>query len=356
MTGSTDRPADGDRPATSGAGGAAAPGATEGADAVGAIDGADGADGTDGYAEPRRSRSQLAIEALDGRLPYLLLAPVLALVLALVAYPAAWAVALSLHEVQLVDLEAMRFVGLANYVALFGDDRFWLVLYNTLAFVGASVLGQVGIGLGLALLLERTWLDGGLRRFVRLTYLLPWATTGVVVAYSWSFLFHTRFGLVNRTLRWLGVASPPAWLDSVTWAMAAVVVANVWRGVPFSLLLQTSGLQSISSRCYEAAAVGGASRFQTARHVTAPLLAPFVAANLVLVTLFTVTVFDVVYVMTGGGPLRSTEVLSLHMYQVAFDAGAFGRASAIAVVLFGCNLAVVACYLVGSRLTGGARP
>lgn len=350
MTGATDRPAADER-----ADGADAISASSGAAVTGTVGGSDGTAAIEGYADPGPSRPQRAVEALDSRLPYLLLLPALSLVVALVAYPAVWAVALSLHEVPLVELDALRFVGLDNYVHLFGDDRFWLVLRNTVAFVGASVLGQVAIGLGLALLLERSWLDGGLRRLVRLTYLLPWATTGVVVAYSWSFLFDTRFGLVNRALRWVGVANPPAWLDSVTWAMVAVVVANVWRGVPFSFLIQTSGLQSIPDRCYEAAAVGGASRLQTARHVTAPLLAPFLAANLVLVTLFTVTVFDVVYVMTGGGPLRSTEVLSLHMYEVAFDTGAFGRASAIAVVLFGCNLAVVGCYLAASRWTGGGR-
>ena len=316
----------------------------------------DAARGPVAPAEPELSPAERLVEAVDRRLPYLLLAPALALVAGLVAYPAAWAVKLSLYRVHLVNLDAQRFVGLANYAAVFSDPAFGEVLANTAVFVGASVVGQVGIGLGLALLLDRSHLGERVARLYRLAYVLPWATTGVIVAYSWQFMFHPQVGLVNAALRGLGVASPPAWLNSVEWAMVAVVVANVWRGVPFSLVFQTSGLRSIPSRLYEAADVGGASPLQAVRHVTLPLLWPFVGMNVVLATLFTVNVFDVIYVMTGGGPLRATEVLSLHMYSVAFDEGAFGRANAVAVVLLGLNAVVVAAYLgLAARVGGGRR-
>ena len=299
------------------------------------------------------STTERLVEAVDRRLPYLFVLPALALSVGLVGYPVVQAVELSLHEVALVALDARRFVGLANYRALATDPRFGQVLWNTAVFVGASVLGQVGVGLSLALALERARLDERLRRLFRLTYVLPWATTGVVVAFSWQFMFHPQVGFVNASLRALGVANPPAWVDSVGWAMVAVVVANVWRGVPFSFVFQTSALQSVPARLTEAAAVGGASPLQSVRHVTLPLVAPFVAMNLVLVTLFTLNVFDVVYVLTGGGPLYATEVLSLHMYDTAFEAGAFGRASAVAVVLLALDAAVVALYLAVSGRRGG---
>lgn len=285
-------------------------------------------------------------ERIDQNLPYLLVAPATILVVGLLVYPMASALRLSLFRVPITDVGAGTFVGLTNYRAVIADPVFAEVLANTVIFVGASVIGQVAIGLGLALALHGEWLPDVSTGMFRATFLLPWATTGVIVAYSWQFVFDGRLGLLNGGLRWLGVANPPAWLSSIQWAMAAVIVANVWRGVPFSLVFQTSGLESIRPNLYEAAAVGGASRIQTLRHVTLPLVAPFIAMNVILVILFTVNVFDIVFVMTGGGPLGTTEILSLYMYETAFELGRFGRANAVAVILLTLNLAMVGIYLL----------
>lgn len=293
-------------------------------------------------------------EAIDRRLPYLLVAPALLIVVGLTVYPIAWAVKLSFYEVTLYDLDAQRFVGLAHYAQIIADPRVHRVLWNTIVFVGASVVGQLGLGLGLALLLDRDLLRDRVAGFFRSTYVVPWATTGVIVAYSWQFMFEPRVGPVNATLRVIGMADPPTWIRSAEWAMLAVVVANVWRGTPFSLVFQTSGLQTIPRELYDAAAAGGASRLRTIRHVTLPLLRPFILMNLVLITLFTVNVFDVIFVMTGGGPLESTLVLSVFLYETAFDLGAFGRASALAVVLFLINVVLVLLYLCVFG-TGGDR-
>lgn len=285
------------------------------------------------------------VEAVDARLPYLMIAPAIALIVGLVAYPIVWAVRLSLFAIPTYNLEDRTFVGLAHYRALLTDPLFYDVLVNTLVFVFASVIGQLGIGLGLALLLEDGWLRDEFARVFRGIYILPWATTGVIVAFSWTFMFEPRVGLVNEALRLVGMSEPPSWFQSVQWAMIAVIVANVWRGTPFSLIFQTSGLQSIPRHLFEAAAVGGASRLQTIRYVTIPQLRPFIVVNLILITLFTVTVFDIIFVMTGGGPLRATEVLSIHMYRTTFELGAFGRGSALAVILFGLNIGLVGLYL-----------
>lgn len=293
----------------------------------------------------RPGRRERAFDALDRRAPYLMLAPALFLLVAFLVYPVLWAFKLSLFEVSMYDLDAQTFVGFENYRAVLSDPLFSKVMWNTAVFVGASVLGQVGIGTLLAVVLDGSWPGRRLTEAFRAAYVLPWATTGVIVAYSWTFMFDPRLGLVNATVRALGVADPPAWLNSVEWALVAVVVANVWRGVPFSLIFQTSGLRSIDRSLYDAAAVGGASPLKTVRHVTLPLIKPFVAMNLVLITLFTVNVFDLIFVMTGGGPLESTTVLSLHMYQTAFDLGQFGQANALAAILFVINLSMVGLYL-----------
>ena len=287
-----------------------------------------------------------AHEAIDRRLPYLMLAPALALVVGVVAYPVLWAIKLSLYEVSVFALDSGAFVGLANYRSIFADPRFLEVVRNTAVFVAASVVGQFALGFGLAVALDGGRIGDRLAGVFRTTYVLPWAVTGVIVGYSWQFVFEPRVGLLNGSLRLLGVAAPPDWLGSVGWAMVAVVVANVWQGTPFSFVFLSSALQSVDDRLYEAAAVGGASRLQAIRHVTLPNLRPFVVMNLLLITLFTVNVFDVIFVMTGGGPLGSTEVLSLYMYETAFETGRFGLASALAVVLFAANAVAVGGYLV----------
>lgn len=284
-------------------------------------------------------------EAVDRHLPALLVVPAVLLVIGLVGYPLAWAVKLSLHDVWIYDLDSQTFVGVSNYASIISDPTFHGVLWNTFVFVAASVVGQLALGIGLAVLLDQGVVQTGVTRALRAAYILPWATTGVIVAYSWEFMFNPRLGLVNQFLRFAGWANPPAWVNSVEWAMAAVIVANVWRGTPFSLVFQTSGLQGIHRRWYEAAAVGGATTWQTLRHVTLPLLRPFIAMNLVLITLFTVNVFDLIFVMTGGGPLERTTVLSLYMYEAAFEIGDFGRASALAVILFAINSALIVTYL-----------
>ncbi|PSP93408.1 sugar ABC transporter permease [Halobacteriales archaeon QS_4_62_28] len=291
------------------------------------------------------SRSERLYEAVDSRLPYIMIAPVFLMVIGLILYPAVWAFKLSLYETQIVNLDDQTFVGLQHYVDILTDPFFYKIMKNSAVFVGASVIGQVAIGTALAILLDRSWLGDRIARFFRASYILPWATTAVIVGYSWTFMLNPRVGLVNEFLRFLGWANPPAWINSLEWAMAGVVIMNIWRGTPFSLIFQTSGLQSIQETLYEAANVGGASTLQTVRHVTLPLLRPFILMNLILVTLFTFNVFGMILVMTGGGPLNATNVLALYMYEMAFDLGNFGKASALAVLLFGFNVLTVAFYL-----------
>ncbi|WP_136689182.1 carbohydrate ABC transporter permease [Halorhabdus amylolytica] len=309
----------------------------------------------DGFEARRETQTELSrlerlYDRVDQKLPYIMIAPVFIIVVGLMLYPAVWAFKLSLYDVPISNLDNQVFVGFQNYVEILMNSFFYKVMKNSVVFVSASVVGQVGIGVTLAVLLDRGWLDDRLARFFRATYILPWATTAVIVGYSWQFLLNPRVGLVNQFLRALGWANPPPWLTSVQWAIVGLIIMNIWRGTPFSMIFQTSGLQSIQESFYEAARVGGASRLQTVRNVTLPLLRPFILMNLILVTLFTFNVFGMILVMTGGGPLDATNVLALHMYQTAFSLGNFGKASALAVLLFLFNLLTVAFYL---RVFGG---
>lgn len=299
-----------------------------------------------------RTLDSRLLAAVDRHLPVLLLAPAIVLVVATVAYPLAWVLWTSLSRVSILDPTGGTFVGLANYRTLLADPTLTTVLGNTVVFVVASVLGQFGLGLALSTLLDRPWLPGRLAGVFRAAFLLPWAVAGVVVAYSWRFVYEPRVGLLNAALAWVGVADPPAWLASVGWAMAAVVVANVWQGTPFSLVFMTSARRSVPRQLFEAASVGGATRWRTFRHVTWPLLVPFAAMNLLLITVFTVNTFDLIYVLTGGGPLDATLVLSVHTYDVAFERGRFGIGAALAVVLLVVNLVSLAGYLFLSEVTG----
>lgn len=312
-------------------------------------------DGRDEALRDRQAWNGRIHGRIDRWLPYLMVTPAVLLVLGLVVYPLIWAFKLSLYDVRIYDLNTQTFVGFSNYARILSTPAFYDVIWTTAVFVVASVIGQLGIGLLLAVLLDQDWVGGRLVRFFRAAYILPWATTGVIVAYSWQFMFDPRLGLVNQFLRWVGWTNPPAWTSSVEWALVAVIVANVWRGTPFSLVFQTSGLQHVHQRWYEAAAVGGASRGQTLRYVTLPLVRPFVLMNLVLITLFTVNVFDFIFVMTGGGPLDRTTVLSLYMYEAAFEVGDFGRGAALAVILFAINLGAIALYLVLFEAGGESR-
>lgn len=214
-------------------------------------------------------------------------------------------------------------------------------MFNSFTFVAGSIAGQVGFGLGLALLLQQRWVVG--RDAFRAIYLVPWVIAGVMVGYTWRFMYDPRMGMLNTLLWALGVA-PVSWLGNLSLAMPALIVANVWRGTGFSLVMLTAGLQSIPQEAYDAALVDGASDRQIVRHITLPLLKPFLLINLIIASMRTINVFDLISVMTNGGPLFRTEVLPLLMYHQAFDMGYIGRGAAVATIILLISLALTFIY------------
>ncbi len=259
-------------------------------------------------------------EAPAGRLALLLNLPALVILALVLAYPIAFAGYLSLHEVSIRHLRSGEFpwVGAANFTRLLHDEVFWLSLRHTLVFVAASVTLEVVIGLVIALTIsdERVWLS----RLTRLLVLVPWAVPPVVNGLLWSFIANGQYGYLNRALHKAGLITEYVnWLGHPGLAMSVVIAAYVWRTTPFNILLYHAAIQSIPAEIYEAAAVDGASAWQSLWRLTLPLLRPIVAVTLILRTTFSFMVFDEILAITQGGPGNDTWVAAWYTYRVAFQ-------------------------------------
>ena len=259
----------------------------------------------------------------------LLLLPAVAFVGVAVLLPALRVVQLAFTEVELEGGLHTRWAGLAPFVRLWEDGRCWAALRNTLVFTSASVFLETALGVAVALLLNQRMRG---RRLLRAAMLLPWALPTAVMALGWAWIFNDSFGVANDLLRRAGLAARPlAWLAEPGLAMAALVVADVWKTTPFSALIVLAGLQGIPESLLEAARVDGLGAWQRFRYVVWPLLVPSLVVAVLFRAVQAYGAFDLVYVMTGGGPGGSTETVSLYAFQNDFRYLDPGYGSAIAV-------------------------
>lgn len=231
----------------------------------------------------------------------------------------------------------ISWAGLDNFKRLLGDQTFRISLTNTLVFVLGNVPLTMLAALGLAMLLNQP-LRG--RNLFRTTFFFPYVASLVAVAVVWNMLFFPSAGPVNSVLSALGVQNPPRWSASVDWAMITVILASVWKGMGYYMIIYLAALQSIPTILYEAAAVDGANAWQKFRYVTLPMLTPATFFISVMLTIASFKVFDLIMVMTGGGPGRATNVLVVHIYNTAFKDFRFGYSSSIAMVLLFMVLAI----------------
>lgn len=260
---------------------------------------------------------------------FLLMAPAGALLLLVVGLPAARVVLLSLTRTDIESGLVSSFAGLSAHARALSDPRFFASLANTAVFTGASVLLEALLGVAIALLLDRTFRGRGL---LRAATMLPWALPTSVMALAWSWIFNDVFGVANDLLLRLGlVSSPLAWLAGPRTAMASIVLADAWKTTPFVALLVLAGLQGIPSEVTEAAKVDGAGPFQRFRHVTLPLLVPSLVVALLFRAAQAWSAFDLVWVMTGGGPGGATETVSLYAWTCTFRYLDFGYGAAVAL-------------------------
>ena len=280
---------------------------------------------------------------VERKLGYLLLLPALLVMGFIAFFPILQTFWISLHHLNIKFANHQSFVGIANYTQLIQDDRFWNSLSNTVIITGISVFLELILGLGFALVMHRTFRGRGL---VRAAILVPWAIPTVVSALMWRFMYNDQLGVVNDILFRLGVIDAyVTWLGSPVLSMTAVIVAEVWKTTPFMALLILAGLQTISHDLYEAADIDGASAWQKFFAITLPLLKPAILVALLFRTLDAFRIFDLVYVLTGGGPGNSTEVISMYAYKTMSGYLDFGYGSAISVVIFVCVLAISFLYV-----------
>src|SRR5262245_19576124 len=246
------------------------------------------------------ARPLLSRRARDLVTGYLYLLPVAIALGGTVLFPILKAMQMSLYNHVLIKPQEYGFVGLANYARLVRDDVFWLNLWNSFVWVFGSVSLQFLGGFAAALLLHQSFRG---RALVRTLTLLPWIIPGVVVALIWEFIYQPNYGLLNDILSRAGLMTERvAWLSSPALAMSAVILTNIWRGVPFFAIMLLAGLQAIPTELYEAARVDGASVFQRFLHVTLPLLRPIIVVATATRIVWTFNYADLIFVMTSGGP------------------------------------------------------
>jgi ABC-type sugar transport system permease subunit len=260
--------------------------------------------------------------------PWLYLAPVLSLYALFWVGPAAYSLYLSFFDWDMASPQK-TFVYLDNYRRVLGDPVFHTSLVNTVIYVVATVVMGTGIGLGLALLVQSLRRGREIYRFI---VFLPVVTSITVITLIWLFLLNTQVGMVNQVLRLTGVTGPN-WLNSPATALLAIVMVGVWKGFGYNVVLFTAGLDGIDRELYEAAALDGAARWSTFRHVTWPLLTPVTLFVVVVGVIASFQVFATVQIMTRGGPANATNVLVYHIWEAAFRFFDVGYAAALATLL-----------------------
>ncbi|MGY8826887.1 MAG: carbohydrate ABC transporter permease [Candidatus Latescibacterota bacterium] len=226
----------------------------------------------------------------------------------------------------------MHFVGLANFATMFDDPNFWKALKNTVFFTVSTGIIVPVMALYFAVAVTRKLVIGA--QFFRVTYFFPNLISQVAIAVLWWFALNPQFGILSNFLRLLGLDNLPSWLGDPLWAPWCIVVVKVWAAVGFYMVLYVSSIQGIPEDYYDACKVDGAGEWQSFRHVTLPLLSEMMKVSTIFLLLNGFGTFDLVRIMTDGGPDRSTETLATYIYENAFELGKFGYATTIAMTLF----------------------
>ncbi|OKH24166.1 sugar ABC transporter permease [Hydrococcus rivularis NIES-593] len=280
------------------------------------------------------------IERQEKNTGWLMVIPAL-LILALVfIYPIGRAFWLSLFTQNLGTQLQPVFAGFDNYVRMVGDGRFWQSMGNTAVFTVFSVVLELILGMGIALILNQSFRGRGI---VRTIAILPWALPTAIMGLAWAWIFNDQYGVVNDLLQRLGLINEGInWLGDPTLAMVSLIIADVWKTTPFISVILLAGLQSISKDLYEAHAIDGANSWQSFRQITLPLIMPQILIAMLFRFAQAFGIFDLVQVMTGGGPGGATETVSIYIYATVMRYLDFGYGSALVVVTFLLLIAAVA--------------
>ena len=300
--------------------------------------------------------AESSIRSREIRTGWLLTLPAIAVLILVYAYPIVRAFVLSLFTKNLGSDLAVEFTGLENYLRMALDGRFWNSIWNTAIFTAVSLVAELFLGMGIALVLNQSFRG---RAPIRTIAILPWALPTALIALAWRWIFNDQFGVWNDILlNWLNIIQQPVnWLGEPTAAMLAVIAADVWKTTSFVAILMLAGLQSIPQDLYEAHALDGASPWQSFRKITLPLLMPQIVIAMLFRFAQAFGIFDLIQVMTGGGPGGATEMVSLYIYATIMRYLDFGYGAALVVMTFLILISVVAIagyFLARVRSATGA--
>jgi len=284
-------------------------------------------------------RKRILSSGRERALPFLLIAPAVSVLIALSIYPLIYAIRVSLQ----IENETGVHWSLENFSRLAADAFFRTALLHTLVYALIALTVEFLLGLGLAVLLDKSFRG---RTIFRAALLVPMMLPPVVVGVVWRLMLNPNFGAINGTLQGVGINTEHlTWTASPTLAFASVILVDIWQWTPFMFLILLAGLQAIPDEPYEAALIDGSSPWQTFRYVTLPLLKPAILIALLLRTMDLLRVFDQIFILTEGGPGSATETISLYIHRTAFRFGDFGYAVAMSFVLLILTNAVSLLYI-----------
>ncbi|GGF13961.1 ABC transporter permease [Aliidongia dinghuensis] len=293
-------------------------------------------EGVGGRAGRRQGLLAVIADSSD-LLGWLFMVPAAALLLVFLAYPLVLGIWLGLTDATLGD--PGHFTGFDNFLTLFSDDVYWLSVFNTIVYTVVASAAKFLLGLWLAMLLNE---HVPFKAFIRAIVLLPWIVPTVLSAIAFWWIYDAQFSIVSWALKSMGlIHSNIDFLGDPTNARISVIIANVWRGIPFVAISLLAGLQTIPASLYEAATLDGASGWQRFRFITLPMLTPIIAVVMTFSVLFTFTDFQLIYVLTRGGPINATHLMATLAFQRAIPGGQLGQGAALATSMIPFLVAAV---------------
>jgi multiple sugar transport system permease protein len=284
-----------------------------------------------------------------GRQGLLFVLPAIIVLALLVVYPLAYTGLLSVSDDQ------GHYVGAANYAAVINARVTTTALWNTVYYVGASIVLQIGLGTLAGILLNQRFRG---RAFVRSLTVIPWVIPGIVAATTWAWMFHTEFGIINYMLASAHVIDAPVgWLTGRNTVMPALIAINAWKLFPFVAVMVLAGLQAVPNELYESARIDGASFWQEVRHVMLPQLRAVLIAITLLLVIWGLNAITIIYTITRGGPANRTLITPIQIFRYAFEQFQFNQAAALSVLFFAVTVAFVAVYikLIATGAESGVR-
>jgi multiple sugar transport system permease protein len=271
----------------------------------------------------------------------LLLAPTMVLLVLFIAYPFVKGIWISMTSASVGD--AGQFVGFKNFAKVWDDSIFQRAAWNTFVYTGIATVGKLALGMWLALLLNRHFRG---KRLVRAAMLLPFIVPTVLSTFAWKWMFDPTFSVLNWSLYQMGVIQTRiGWLTDPTLALGSVIIVNIWRGMPFYAITLLAGLQTVNPELHEAAALDGATAWQRFWRITWPLLLPVTMVVTLFSVIQTFADFQLVYVLTGGGPANSTHLFATYAYQIGINTGLLGEGAAASLAMFPLLFVIVLVQL-----------